>query len=271
MISQNFLRISRCYPRPVIHLFKLTFMSLFFLVSGCSDLSPNQQNCEPWAEISRGEYLLTNNVWGAKDNPDIQQCIGVNNKGFEWSWDWKGENGNVLAYPSILYGHKPWNEQSTTERLPIQVNQLKKLNVIYKATQKGTGSHNLLLEAWLTRTAIPSDTTRTTELAIHLSQQNWPGMPGKKVDTIVVDRRNYDVFFEPSIDVPGDSHHWAYLGFVYTGKPINSGNIDIIKFVNYSKNKEYISQNHYLASIELGSELVSGSGKTRVETFNVKF
>lgn len=254
----------------------ILFSSLSLLLLGCSHSQPVQQTCEPWAEISKEEYLLTNNVWGAKDIKPIKQCIAVNNEGFEWSWDWKGRKGkkfqgNVLAYPSILYGHKPWSKQSTTPKLPIKVSHIKKLDVSFKVNQTASGSHNLLLESWVTSSAVPKPSTRTVEIAIHLSQQNWPGMPGRKVDRADIDGHSYDVFVDPAIEVPGDDLHWMYLGFVSNGASEPVDDIDMTEFISYSLKKGYVQAEHYLASIELGSELVSGRGKTIVQDFSVQF
>ena len=273
---------SKTKPYRLFSVMTLLLTSVFLNIAGCSSSPIDKQSCKAWAEITTGEYLLTNNVWGAQDYKDIKQCIATKDKGYEWNWQWQGHDGNVLAYPSILYGHKPWNKHSTSPRLPVKVDDVKKLTVTFKAKQVGSGSHNLLLESWITSSAVPKPSTRTVELAIHLLQQNWPGMPGKKVDTVFIDNHQFDVYVEPSIDVPGDEYHWLYLGFVYTGVkknqlPSNSNayseleRIDMSAFISYSTKHNYIDTQHYLASIELGSELVSGEGKTRVETFAVEF
>ena len=252
------------------------FISLFvWLMSGCSHSQPVQQTCEPWAEISKGEYVLTNNVWGAKGIKPIKQCIAINNQGFEWSWDWKSRQGkkfqgNVLAYPSILYGHKPWNKKSTTPNLPIKISHIKKLDVALKVNQVGSGSHNVLLESWVTSSAVPKPSTRTVEIAIHLSQQNWPGMPGRKVDSVDIDGHSFDVYVDPAIEVPGDDLRWMYLGFVYNGTSGVIESVDMAPFISYLLKKEYVQGEHYLASVELGSELVNGVGKTTVKEFTVQ-
>lgn len=242
-----------------------------FWMTGCSHPSTPQKSCEPWAEISQGEYLITNNVWGAKKANNIKQCISTTGDEIEWTWSWKGRNGNVLAYPSILFGHKPWSNQSTTSKLPLKISDIDDFHVFINATQEGTGSHNLLLEAWVTSAAIPTPTTRMVEVAIHLSQQNWPGMPGSKVDTATIDGHLFDIYVDPKIDVPGDDWHWMYLGFVYKGKKSIEGKIDMTAFIDYSKKNKYIQSEHYLSSIELGSELVDGTGKAKVKHFSVKF
>lgn len=231
--------------------------------------------CKPWAELSlsKGEYLLTNNTWGAKGQKDFEQCISINNnqQHFGWRWKWAGNNGQVLAYPSVLFGHKPWNETSTTSRLPLQIKTLEKMQVTYDIVQSGTGSHNVLLESWVTSSAKPQASTRTAEIAIHLSQQNWPGMPGKLIRTVAIDDELYDFYVDPAIEVPDDNLRWPYLGFVYKGHRTTTGTLDLAAFVRFLTQENYLQAGHYLASIELGSELVTGEGEALIKHFNVQF
>ncbi|MEE9352026.1 MAG: hypothetical protein V3U78_07165 [Thiotrichaceae bacterium] len=235
-----------------------------------------QKNCEPWAEYQSGEYLLTNNIWGFTGDDPYKQCIAISHTEsgqplYSWDWQWQGQQGNVLAYPSILYGHKPWNETSTTSKLPIRLDHLKRLKVAYYVKQTASGSHNVLLESWISSTKKPTPSTRVAELAIHLSQQNWPGMPGKLIRSVVIGGEPYDFYIEPQMTVPRDDSQWVYLGFVYTGQKPTVGSVDIAKFISYLLNNGYLATKTYLSSVELGSELISGEGKTQVEAFSVRF
>lgn len=264
---------------------KIVCLAITLQIVSCSYQPSSAKSCELWAEISKGEYLLTNNVWGAKNQKGFEQCISfdmsqmnkpndsnsITQPTFAWQWKWLGENDHVLAYPSLLFGHKPWNETSTTKALPLKIETIDKITVEYDITQMGTGSHNVLLESWVTSSKKPNPATRTAEIAIHLSQQNWPEMPGKLIKTVSIDGELYDFYVDPAIEVPEDDLRWPYLGFVYKGHRVTHGKLDLSAFVHFLMAENYVNPEHYLVSVELGSELIKGEGEAIVKKFSVQF
>ncbi len=261
------------------------FLSVIFLFSFPSCKSPdtnieqiNLHSCQPWAEIRSNALLLTNNIWGARNFPDFKQCIAAktDHSGivYSWNWSWHGKNGQVKSYPSLCFGHKPWNKHSTTEKLPILLTAINSLLVEYNIKTTGSSIYNILLESWITSTAIPRPDTRVAELAILLDEHDWPGMPGHFVETVTIDGQNFDFYMEPRMVVPDDSNTWIYLGFVAKEESANAtsklhGQIDIAKFIRYLVAKKYIRGSQYLSSVELGNEVISGEGKTFVKDFHV--
>ncbi len=251
------------------------------MLQACQSSEPpvlKTDTCQPWAVYQAGALLLTNNTWGAQKLPDYKQCITVEKSTtkvvFGWSWHWQGKNDAVKAYPSITYGHKPWQQTSTTIRLPALVGTLPRLQVKYDLLTEATGVYNVLLEAWITNTATPRPDNRVAELAIHLGQHNWPGMPGKRIKRIMIGAHSYDFYYEPSMVVPGDTHRWAYLGFVYAGnEPAVSfqGQLDVKAFIHYLVQHGYLQTTHYISSIELGNEIINGEGRSRLNEFHVTF
>lgn len=236
-----------------------------------------QPVCSAWAKIFLGEYVINNNIWGKGNINDYTQCIiGILNPqsgapdNIGWSWSWPKASIGVKAYPSILYGHKPWNDYSTTARLPQAINQLKHLTVSYKLKTVSSGAVNLLLESWITRTDKPSPVDRVGELAVQLYQKNWPGQAGRYVESIVINGITFDFYIEKEMRVPSDTHTWAYYGFVHKGAPVLQAKLDIMKFVNYLVNHGYVNRKHYIATVELGNEVDHGEGRTEIEYFSVK-
>jgi len=232
--------------------------------------------CTPWAEIPLGKYVIINNVWGKGNISDYSQCvfhtpgsIAQQPESMGWFWNWPTRKSGVKAYPSILYGRKPWNRYSTIPQLPAKIDQLNQLTASYYLEESSNGAVNLLLESWITqkRVAVPSD--RTGELAIHLYQKNWPAQAGDYIESIVFDGIKYDFYIEKTMRVPGDNHSWTYYGFVHKGPPLLMATVDMMKFINYLVARGYVNQEHYIASVELGNEIDHGKGKTRISRFNV--
>lgn len=242
-----------------------------------SDTSDTESSCDDWATLRRGEYEINNNIWGRGKIKKYYQCVysGENtgnrflaNAG--WSWNWPKSIDGVKAYPSILYGRKPWNKYSTTPQLPQAIGQIQKLSVSYRVKTQSQGAVNLLLESWITKTNMPVPTDRIGELAIHLYQNSWPGQAGHFVRSIDIDDLPFDFYLEKSIRAPGDRHTWAYYGFVHKGPPLMQGKLDMMHFVNFLVRHGYINSHDYVATVELGNEIDHGKGRTLIEQFAVQ-
>jgi hypothetical protein len=232
-----------------------------------------QQSCQDWATFKAQRIELNNNTWGKQDIKDYEQCIyqNLNNPlHMGWRWKWPQHQSGVKAYPSLMYGYKPWNRHSTTRTLPLQLKQLDSLKVSFSAEMKYQGAVNLLLEAWLTDSATPEPYDRTSEIAIHLMQHQWPGQGGDYYESVTIGNRTYAVYINHQMKVPGDSHTWSYLSFVNTGKPIYKGEINLKEFVDYLLEKKMIIDSEYLTSVELGNEIDYGEGESNIRYFHVR-
>lgn len=229
-------------------------------------------NCKDWAVLEQKKLHLQNNIWGKNAEDQHTQCIAQHPEklgSFRWLWDWETETFGVKAYPSILYGHKPWAKHSTSSSLPKRLTELSHAVVDFKIDTKANGRANILLEAWLTDDADPQAYDRTSELAIHLMQQNWPGQGGEYVETITISGYTFNVYLNHEMKVPRDPHTWSYLSFVKQGTPLLHGSLDLRLFIDYLLRKRFIVDSEYLVSIELGNEIDQGAGQTEVDYFHV--
>lgn len=264
----------------------IAFTVILFLLVACflsrENTGPRSMGgikpvCGDWATISLGEYEVNNNIWGKGVIKGYTQCIfGVMDlySGLPatagWSWHWPKSDEGVKAYPSILYGRKPWNKYSTTSQLPRVLDQMQQLLVTYKLQSTTSGAVNLLLESWITTTQKATPKDRTGELAIQLYQKHWPGQAGRFIETVVINDIPFDFYLEEKMRVPDDDHSWAYYGFVHEGKPLLQAKLDIMKFANYLIKKGYVNRHHYIATVELGNEVDYGDGETVIEQFSVQ-
>ena len=231
------------------------------------------RSCQAWGAFEYQNIKVVNNVWGGNYHDEYTQCIYQNKnnqKNMAWLWSWNTAIAGVKAYPSLIYGQKPWYKRSTTKELPVQLSQLQSLVVDFSVMSYHSGSANLLLEAWLTDNNNPQPTDRTSEVAIHLYQQNWPGQGGDLVDTINIDGRNYNVYLNHKMQVPNDSHTWSYISFVNSDDPIQVASINFKKFLEYALTNKMILPSEYLSSLELGNEIDHGAGHFLVKDFTVK-
>lgn len=65
--------------------------------------------CDQWGQVTSGNYILYNNLWG-QDNADSgSQCTGLDsasgNDSIAWhtSWTWTGGQGQVKSYANAAY------------------------------------------------------------------------------------------------------------------------------------------------------------------------
>jgi hypothetical protein len=252
--------------------YPLLLLTLF--IGGDSLFSNWHQNCQDWTLLSNHEVKVVNNIWGKLPDHHYQhvQCIyqhPTQNKEFAWSWQWPTEASGVKAYPSLIYGRKPWYNYSTTEKLPVQLYNLDAAMIDFEMESHYEGSANILLEAWLTDNPTPKPYDRTSEIAIHFHQKNWPGQGGEYVDTVALEGHTFDVYLNHNMKVPGDSHTWSYISFVNKGAAITRKKLNFSAFLNYALEKKMIIYSEFLTSFELGNEIDKGSGVTHVKKFSV--
>ena len=261
-------------------MFRIIPILLLYSVYACSIFNYNLINqpiCTDWSKIAMDEYEINNNVWGKESITNYSQCIfsisshkETETNSIGWSWDWPKVYDGVKAYPSILYGHKPWNTYSTTQYLPEAIEQLKHIMVTYNLKKSDTGAVNLLLESWITKDEVPTPDNRVGELAIQLYQKNWPGQAGEYIESTVINGISFDFYLEKKFSNSVDKHVWAYYGFVHQGTPVLKAKVDIMKFINYLVKHGYVDKNHFIATVELGNEVDYGKGRTEIDYFTVQ-
>ena len=62
---------------------------------------------------------------------------------------------------------------------------------------------------------------------------------------------------------------WDYVAFVRTEPGTGAGSINLVSFLTYMKEKELITGEEYMASVEFGNEVVGGKGEANLNTFTV--
>lgn len=264
--------------KPSRLLLTITILLFTTLAYGCKDekketitqidehQTTNTTICTVDGSHTYNEYVVVNNCWGKGTITNFLQCIYVktedSNYDFGFNWQWPTNiNNDVKAYPEIIYGWKPWSSSSTTPKLPVIISAGKKIIVSFdsiKTTFNGVG--NTAFDIWLTSSNTPSTTNITRELMIWT--KNFGQYPaGSKVTTTTIDGVTYD-FYKGQMD-------WSYYAFVKTSSTeVTTYNID--KFISYLTSLNLVTQNEYVAAIEFGNEVISGTGNTNIKNYKVR-
>jgi hypothetical protein len=221
-------------------------------------------SCRDWFLGQAGEYQVENNVWGKGNITAYEQCVAIEpvQDGVRagWSWNWPVDDGGVKAYPEVIFGWKPWFQQSTTVQLPIRIDRLESARVAFDVQWTTTGVANLAFDCWVTSGWPPTPQNRTRELMIWLDNRGIrPG--GDAAERVVIGRHEFDLYISQR------AH--TYVAFVATS-PLLAAELDIGEFLAHLVGRRYVAPTEWLASVELGNEIKGGYGQTVVERFSVR-
>lgn len=228
-----------------------------------------EEFCDDWGVLTAPGLLYENNVWGKGDISNYEQCLlkrsqnGTNQ--FGWRWFWPKASGQVKAFPEVVFGYKPWHSSSTTPLLPAPISTLANLTVSYDVELRAEGTYNLAFDIWVTSSIPPTPDTITHEVMIWVAQ-TFEAQPRQYFVTQVwVDNKHYDLYL----------HHAArsgtgadYIAFV-SREPQFGGTLDLKQFIDYLVGEGHIPVDNHLASVELGNEIVAGSGELWFDQFQV--
>lgn len=240
---------------PIITSTGSTNQSLF---STCTDGNKNVDN-----------YLVDNNQWNKivvdQANQPFSQCLHLDSAkplSVGWKWSWPNLQGQVKSYPSIVYGWKPWRTTTTDIHLPVQLSKMGSFVADFDTSVSGQEViYNTSFDLWITSTNPPSPETITHEVMIWVVDKSeyTYGSSYLHLGRFNIDGEEFDIHISQS------------SGFIVFHKvnPMTIGQISIDHLLNILVDKGIISGSDYLADIEFGNELYSGSGETTIRTYSI--
>lgn len=257
---------------------------LFVLIAtGCSSNSSNTTNNSPtevssdWGQILvDNRYLILNNVWNkAAATSGFYQKIFLKEvegkKVFGWQWvnpfPYKGA---VVSYPEVIYGDKPWdNPSGRATEFPFKANA-KEITVNYKSTVTANGIYNTAFSLWAVSSLPASKEKITHEIMIWTVNSNMYSVGVRQVEPLVVNGVKFDVYvnYDHSDASGNHSNKWTFVAFV-AQEPILNGPLNITLFTDYLLDHGLLSTDAYLTSLELGNEVVGGSGTVEIRDYQV--
>ena len=232
-------------------------------------------DCRPWATAISGPFRYTNDQWGSnKAKSGFEQCLlsrkGAAGNEYGWSWHWPGFDETVFAYPSITFGWKPWTGGATTDpRFPLRVADVKRLELRYEVETQAEGVYNLAPEIWFTKTkpaagaaADPSSITREVMLWMDFGGGATPA--GTVVGHPVVGGVQYELWKEDNIGKQANGVGWALLTFK-SPAIARKATVPLHEILQHLMQTSLLPADEFVASIELGNEIMGGSGITWIK------
>ena len=275
-------------PRFGLLLLAALVASAVFPLAGCEpvreppsisfDSADVNTYCRDWAKLRNAGFVYENNVWnqGAVKREHRTQCLlkrVVDGKvQYGWRWQWPRGDGSVKAYPEVIYGHKPWFASSTTAKLPRRISTLNELSVAYDVEMQARGRYNLAFDVWVTNSDRPAPSTITHEIMIWVGERAraWEPYPGKRVKRVTIDDAAYDLTIKQHAEwLPEHgAPNVVYIAFnARTAQ--TSGSLDVKQFLDYLTENGHLPADGYVASVELGNEVMHGSGELWLKSYDI--
>jgi hypothetical protein len=247
---------------------------LIFGCCGCGLLSNQIQKSGEWDRIHYGEYLIENNTWNVSAfHSTWQQNIfcDTTTGTCGWNWDFSDEkndlaNDVVKTYPEIIFGRKPYDGyQSTTQRLPVSLVSAK-FSLEYDYSAKATGTYNTTTDISFTDITNPGPANIRAKMMIWFDGQTMPFFPSHVRKKAVIGGRQHEVFI--NLDHIGPEGRWVFIALMPIDLPLN-GKLNLKEYIDYALSERALKPEWYLSSIEIGSEIVSGTGEIIFKRFVV--
>jgi hypothetical protein len=235
-----------------------------------------EDNSNDWGQIRyNGNYRLVNNVWnkGAATGGYAQRIFRETLNGGEaigWQWFWPAGSTNVVAYPEVAYGDKPWDAVSgTVTPFPVRAGSVD-ITADFDILLNASGVYNMAFSIWgISNTSDPYNSITHEIMIWNVNHGMNPS--GSLYDTMSVGGVNFDVYvsYNQGDASGGSSSVWTYVAFVRDSGDILSGPLDLSAFIDYLVSEGIMTTSHYITSVELGNEVVGGTGTAEIEHYAV--
>ncbi|MBI3902155.1 MAG: hypothetical protein HY306_04330 [Nitrosomonadales bacterium] len=227
-------------------------------------------DCADHAVAQSGPFRVENNTWGKGVFESWSQCVNIRDRGVgrvsaHWTWNWPDTEGGVQAYPEVIFGQKP-GKQTTTNTLPRNLGDIQTATVSLDYASYHTGAGNLSFDIWLADTAKPTEFAVppiTHEIMIWLDSYGDMKPSSHPVGRVSINGFDYEIFVSEKI-----GKGWRYIAFQRTQVQTGSVRLDLVPFFSYLKSNKLITGNEFVASIELGNEIIRGAGETRIDSYS---
>ncbi|MBK7655991.1 MAG: hypothetical protein IPJ18_13875 [Betaproteobacteria bacterium] len=231
------------------------------------------------AMASFGKYTVTTNVWNPSAAEFFSECIRArldNATGLisaDLTWNVQGSNNQVLAYPNFAYGWRVGtNQGSTTKKLPMTLDKLDDIHASGKVeTTCAPGVDcvmNTAFDLLFSNTAKPDTWPPTGEVMVWVQATCKHCNAGKLVEVVSIDGVKFEVY-KGEVTPPTGTASWTYVAYV-AESTVTQFSFNMKNFVADSLKRGYLKPSDYLAVVELGTEVTSGQGSTKLSGYSIR-
>lgn len=241
-------------------------------------------SCDEYYNLETKHGVLTNNVWNkhAAESAPWKQCIekrtidGIVQYG--WSWSWPFKRRVIYSQPQIKVGASPWAPHPKfNDAFPLKISELDNLTINHELEVLSNGDHNNVTTMWLLTEAYKGNEVRPDLIVAEVmiwtySTKNHFNPAGKRHSEFKVGDDVWEVWYQKNWDDKSgvNNNQWTSLSFRVQESSMSTS-IPALELLQFAVNEELISEELYIADVELGNEVMSGSGMTWVKGFSVVF
>jgi len=226
----------------------------------CSPAAVTGKTSTKDAFITEGKYWINNNQWGISGASGSQSIWGTCQTGdlVGWgtSWTWSGGSG-VKTYASLVFGWQ-WGWRITNTGLPVQLSSSSAVNCgwQFSLTSATTGVFNVAYDTWLMSTATAdANTTPSEEVMVWLYAAGGAGPLGSlNTSNVSIAGATWNLYWGKG----GSS--WNVASYVRTSNA-TAATMNMMLFYRDLVTRGLVPNTRYLASIQAGTEVTSGSGE----------
>ena len=240
--------------------------------------TPVEAFCDDEYLLKTTGFTYSNNAWGKGDITDYEQCllkrVAGDSTTYGWRWRWPlgpGGTGIVKAYPEVIFGHKPLGHPPvprTAPDLPRRISDVERLRVDFDVEMTVQGFYNLAFEMWIVSDVCPEldEKNITHEVMIWMDRTIGPNTEGVEHKVAEIDGAVYDVYFDYDLEHAGSGTESVTITFLSREKR-RRGTLDLLKFLHYLVDENRLSSDRYVTSVELGNEIVEGTGEVWLKRY----
>jgi hypothetical protein len=92
---------------------------------------------------------------------------------------------------------------------------------------------------------------------------------GSRVGHAFIDGLDFEVWFARDLgDSSADGPRWNYVAYRSTATHLTAS-LDLKAFLRHAIEQGYVSPDHYVSDVEVGNEIMSGSGETWIRALSL--
>ncbi len=291
MLTKPHSIILRALTKPFTFAFASTNVALMTALPASAD---NQDlwnksdstsiTCKDFDAFSTPEGVLTNNVWNkhAAEDDAWSQCLEKRRLGeqiqYGWSWSWPMNRRVIYSQPQIKIGASPWAPTPKFDNsFPLEIAELKKLTIEHSLEINTNGDHNIATTLWLISEPYTGNSPKPSIIVAEImiwtyATQGHFSPAGKKQAEVRIGTGIWEVWYHKDWDDKSGVNENRWINVTFRAKnDSKSATIPALKLLEHAIDSDFISDNLYIADIELGNEIMSGSGNAWVKKFTVDY
>lgn len=222
------------------------------------------------AQNWNGWYVI-NNAWGTSGlvkgvdytiDSSFDRADATAGTVFNWTMPYTTESGSrIMAYPEVAFGVPPMgahlsNPGDKAAVFPVAIDSLTALTIDFDVSFSGNvAGFNVAFDIWLTNVPNGGRDTITNEIMIWVHKGEVNGW-GPVIGTYEEDGITFQI------------HHKGTYTALIADRDVPQGQFDFTAMIARLKQLGIVGEGEYLASIELGAEVVSGVGSLTINNLD---